>query len=169
MLDWNHCSKNERYKAGSAFCLSVYMYSACLSHSVKWLFVLYFFYQATLENNLPSEIVSKINLVDLAGRWGHFLCTSTAQHVLIHPHSAVSSLSLEHHDRIFKYPQTHKGPDFFVQTNFGIGSLSADCHLVAMYCYGFYFLSLSNWQENNTDWFFWSLVTSLVFNLTSAK
>lgn len=36
--------------------------------------------QAILENNLPSEIVSKINLVDLAGRYDCLLLLS--QHLL---------------------------------------------------------------------------------------
>ena len=35
---------------------------------VECLMVIVCLLQAILENNLPSEIVSKINLVDLAGR-----------------------------------------------------------------------------------------------------
>lgn len=51
---------------------------------VVWLF--FFSPQAILENNLPSEIVSKINLVDLAGRWNLFpfiVCPYMDGHIFV--------------------------------------------------------------------------------------
>lgn len=52
------------------FCNGFCILSAALKYELNLHIVLdkLSFLQATLENNLPSEIVSKINLVDLAGR-----------------------------------------------------------------------------------------------------